>query len=108
MSVRINIRLMKFEKDGYTRIGVMPRYGDARSVKWFEVQPNCTFHLINCFEEGNQVITLCCIPVQYYWKILKNVIFGQLVLKYATLKKNLEFMSPFNKEFNQIALFFFL
>ncbi|PRQ27514.1 putative 9-cis-epoxycarotenoid dioxygenase [Rosa chinensis] len=27
----------KYEKEEYARIGVMPRYGDAESVKWFEV-----------------------------------------------------------------------
>lgn len=34
----------------------MPRYGDADSVKWFEVESYCTFHLLNCFEEGEEVI----------------------------------------------------
>lgn len=49
-------RLMKYIKEEYARIGVMPRYGDAESVKWFEVQPNCTFHILNCFEDANEVI----------------------------------------------------
>ncbi|PON67800.1 Carotenoid oxygenase [Parasponia andersonii] len=52
--------LVKFEKEGYARIGVMPRYGDAESVQWFEVQNHCTFHVINCFEEGNEVIVRGC------------------------------------------------
>lgn len=46
---------MKYEKEGFARIGVMPRYGDAESVKWFEVQTSCTFHILNCFEEGDEV-----------------------------------------------------
>ena len=45
---------MKFEKESYARIGVMPRYGDADSVKWFEVDPYCTFHIVNCFETGDE------------------------------------------------------
>ncbi|PNT64389.1 hypothetical protein BRADI_4g27988v3, partial [Brachypodium distachyon] len=49
-------QLIKFEKDGYARIGIMPRYGDAESVMWFDVEPFCMFHLINCFEEGDEVI----------------------------------------------------
>ncbi|KAF6164196.1 hypothetical protein GIB67_010166 [Kingdonia uniflora] len=48
--------LIKFEKDNYARIGVMPRYGDADSVKWFDVEPYCTFHILNCFEDGDEVV----------------------------------------------------
>jgi carotenoid cleavage dioxygenase-like enzyme len=48
-------RLIEFEKGSYSRIGVMPRYGDAESVMWFDLEPLCMFHLINCFEEGDEV-----------------------------------------------------
>ncbi|KAL9376374.1 hypothetical protein Peur_030494 [Populus x canadensis] len=36
----------------YARIGIMPRYGNADSIKWFQVESNSAFHLLNCFEEG--------------------------------------------------------
>ena len=36
----------------------MPLYGDADSIKWFEVEPNCTFHIINSFEDDHEVIHL--------------------------------------------------
>ncbi|KAG5225397.1 carotenoid cleavage dioxygenase [Salix suchowensis] len=52
--------LIKFDKEEYARIGVMPRYGDADSVRWFEVEPNCTFHILNCFEEGDEVVVRGC------------------------------------------------
>ncbi|PON94637.1 LOW QUALITY PROTEIN: Carotenoid oxygenase [Trema orientale] len=52
--------LVKFEKEGYARIGVMPRYGDAESVQWFKIQNHCTFHIMNCFEEGNEVVVRGC------------------------------------------------
>ncbi|KAG1346704.1 putative Carotenoid 9,10(9',10')-cleavage dioxygenase [Cocos nucifera] len=52
--------LIKFEKESYARIGVMPRYGDADSVKWFEVEPYCTFHIVNCFETGDEVVVMGC------------------------------------------------
>ncbi|KAL5783303.1 hypothetical protein ACOSP7_008332 [Xanthoceras sorbifolium] len=29
-------------------------------VQWFEVEPHCTFHLINCFEDGNEVVERGC------------------------------------------------
>ncbi|XP_076959741.1 carotenoid 9,10(9',10')-cleavage dioxygenase 1-like [Bidens hawaiensis] len=48
--------LIKYEKSGYARIGVMPRYGDADSVRWFQVEPCCVFHIINTFEDGDEVV----------------------------------------------------
>ncbi|XP_004300716.1 PREDICTED: carotenoid 9,10(9',10')-cleavage dioxygenase 1-like [Fragaria vesca subsp. vesca] len=53
-------QIMKYVKEEYARIGVMPRYGDAESVKWFEVQANSTLHFLNCFEDDNQVIVRGC------------------------------------------------
>ncbi|MCD7458497.1 hypothetical protein HAX54_038384 [Datura stramonium] len=53
-------QLMRFEKDGYARIGIMPRYGDANSIKWFEVDPCCVFHIINCFEHNDEVVVRAC------------------------------------------------
>ncbi|KAL5764086.1 hypothetical protein ACOSQ2_016680 [Xanthoceras sorbifolium] len=47
--------LIKYENEGYAKIGIMPRYGDADSIKWFDVEPNCTFHILNCFEDGDKV-----------------------------------------------------
>ncbi|XP_047328301.1 carotenoid 9,10(9',10')-cleavage dioxygenase 1-like [Impatiens glandulifera] len=52
--------LIKYDSEGYARIGVMPRYGDADSVKWFDVKTQCTLHIINCFEDGNEVVVRGC------------------------------------------------
>ncbi|KAF8400857.1 hypothetical protein HHK36_014160 [Tetracentron sinense] len=52
--------LIKYNKEGYARIGVMPRYGDADSIMWFEVEPRCTFHILNCFEDGDEVVVRGC------------------------------------------------
>ncbi|KAF8400858.1 hypothetical protein HHK36_014161 [Tetracentron sinense] len=52
--------LIKYDKEGYARIGVMPRYGDADSIMWFEVEPHCTFHILNCFEDGDEVVVRGC------------------------------------------------
>ncbi|CAI0388386.1 unnamed protein product [Linum tenue] len=46
--------LIKYDKQDYARIGVMPRYGNTESIRWFDVAPNCTFHILNCFEDGNE------------------------------------------------------
>ncbi|KAB5553229.1 hypothetical protein DKX38_010540 [Salix brachista] len=52
--------LIKFDNKDYARIGIMPRYGDVDSVRWFAVEPNCTFHILNCFEEGAEVVVRGC------------------------------------------------
>ncbi|CAA2994050.1 carotenoid 9,10(9',10')-cleavage dioxygenase 1-like [Olea europaea var. sylvestris] len=52
--------LIKHDKEGRARIGIMPRYGDADSVQWFEVESSCTFHIINCYEDGDEVVVLAC------------------------------------------------
>ncbi|XP_012077565.2 carotenoid 9,10(9',10')-cleavage dioxygenase 1 [Jatropha curcas] len=52
--------LIQYNKEDYARIGIMPRYGDAESIQWFAVKPNCTFHILNCFEGENEVVVLGC------------------------------------------------
>ncbi|XP_025012666.1 carotenoid 9,10(9',10')-cleavage dioxygenase 1 isoform X2 [Ricinus communis] len=52
--------LIQYNKEEYSRIGIMPRYGDANSIKWFKVEPNCTFHILNCFEDGDEVVVWGC------------------------------------------------
>ncbi|KAL2346933.1 hypothetical protein Fmac_000933 [Flemingia macrophylla] len=53
-------QLIKYEKEKYARIGIMPLYGDANSIQWFEVEPNTTFHIINSFEDGDEVVLWGC------------------------------------------------
>lgn len=53
-------QLVKYDKEGYARIGVMPRYGDASSVRWYHVESSCTFHLLNCFEDSDEVVVRGC------------------------------------------------
>ncbi|PIA42821.1 hypothetical protein AQUCO_02000338v1 [Aquilegia coerulea] len=52
--------LVKYDKEEYAKIGVMLRYGDSESVRWFEVAPHCTFHILNCFEYGDEVVVRGC------------------------------------------------
>ncbi|KAH0715635.1 hypothetical protein KY284_008540 [Solanum tuberosum] len=56
----IGEQLIKYDKDGYARIGIMPHYGDANSIKWFEIEPCCVFHIINCFEDNDEVVVRAC------------------------------------------------
>ncbi|MEL6863176.1 MAG: carotenoid oxygenase family protein, partial [Bacteroidota bacterium] len=50
-----------FRKDLPSRFGVIPRYGDASEIKWFEAKPCYIYHTINSWEEGDEVIMDCCI-----------------------------------------------
>ena len=43
------------------RLGIMPRYGDASEVEWFDIDPCFVFHTFNAFETtAGQVILEGC------------------------------------------------
>lgn len=42
------------------RFGVIPRYGEPDSIKWFEFSPCFLYHVINCWEEGDEVVMVAC------------------------------------------------
>lgn len=46
----------KWDADVPTRFGVMPRTGGNADVKWFDVPACFIFHIMNSFEQGNEVI----------------------------------------------------
>lgn len=51
-----DIHAARFFPDIPTRFGVIPRYGDPDSIKWFEADPTYCLHFINAWEEGDEVI----------------------------------------------------
>lgn len=52
--------LLKFEPALGARLGVLPRYGEGREIKWFEVSPCYVFHTLNAYEDGDEVVLLAC------------------------------------------------
>lgn len=43
-----------------TRFGVLPRYASGDKIRWFEF-PGCyIYHVINAWEEGDNVVMYCC------------------------------------------------
>ena len=52
--------LLKFEPELGARLGVLPRYGEGRDTRWFEVSPCYVFHTLNAYEDGDEVILLAC------------------------------------------------
>lgn len=45
-----------WNRDYPARVGVMPRVGGARDVRWFEVEPCFVFHPLNAYEEGGTIV----------------------------------------------------
>lgn len=46
----------QFQRDAGARLGVMPRNGTNRDVRWFEIDPCYVFHPVNAWEEGNKIV----------------------------------------------------
>ncbi len=46
----------KFFPDTPTRFGILPRYGNAEDVRWFEAEPTYVLHWMNAYEEGDEII----------------------------------------------------
>jgi len=56
---------LEFDPQYPSRFGILPRYGDNRSVRWFEVPPCMIFHTANAYEvcsttEGDEIVLLGC------------------------------------------------
>ncbi|KAI3698406.1 hypothetical protein L2E82_41926 [Cichorium intybus] len=53
-------RIMKGGQEKDARIAVIPHYGELDSVKWFNIEPCVTYHLMNTFEDGDEVVVRGC------------------------------------------------
>lgn len=53
-------RVLSFHRDMPARFGVIPRFGRADEISWFEAEPCYILHVINCWEEGEWVHQLGC------------------------------------------------
>ena len=51
---------LAFERDRASRFGILPRHGDPSEIRWFEA-PSCfIFHVLNAYEEGDEVVLMAC------------------------------------------------
>jgi carotenoid cleavage dioxygenase-like enzyme len=57
---RTGKRVPLFHPDVPTRYGVIPRYGTDAEVRWFEFEPCYMLHVVNCWEEGDEVVMVGC------------------------------------------------
>lgn len=49
-----------FERSLPARFGVLPRYGDGSAVRWFEASPCYIYHVVNAWEQGDEVVLDVC------------------------------------------------
>jgi carotenoid cleavage dioxygenase len=49
-----------FDRDMPTRFAVLPRYGRADEVRWFEADPCFIYHSVNAREEGDEIVMDVC------------------------------------------------
>lgn len=53
-------RRIGFDRDTPARFGVLPRHGHAGDVKWFEAKSCYAYHVVNSYEDGDDVVLLAC------------------------------------------------
>ena len=51
-----NIRKARFHDDVPTRFGIIPRFGTAEEIQWFEASPTYVLHWMNAYEEGDEIV----------------------------------------------------
>ncbi|MDI2125884.1 carotenoid oxygenase family protein [Yinghuangia seranimata] len=49
-----------FERELPSRFAVLPRRGDSASVRWFEAAPGYIYHVVNAWEEGDEIVMDVC------------------------------------------------
>ncbi len=57
---RTGKRIPLFHRDVPTRYGVIPRFGSDADVRWFEFEPCYMLHVVNCWEDGEEVVMVGC------------------------------------------------
>jgi carotenoid cleavage dioxygenase-like enzyme len=49
---------VRFYSDQPSRFAVVPRYGQTSDIRWFEAKPTYLLHVLNAWEEGDEVVML--------------------------------------------------
>lgn len=51
---------IKFHRDLPSRFAVLPRRGGGDEVRWFEAKPCYVYHVVNSWEEGDEIVLVGC------------------------------------------------
>jgi carotenoid cleavage dioxygenase-like enzyme len=49
-----------FDRSMPTRFGVIPRYGSAQQVRWFEAEPCFIYHSVNAWQQNGEIVLDVC------------------------------------------------
>lgn len=49
---------IKFEPENSSRIGILPRHGDNRTIRWFEIPTCMIYHAANAYEIGDEIVLI--------------------------------------------------
>ncbi len=52
--------IMRYEPNLGARIGVLPRRGQGRDIRWFNIAACYVFHTLNAYEDGDEVVLHAC------------------------------------------------
>jgi carotenoid cleavage dioxygenase len=55
-----NVHKVTYYPDLPSRFAILPRYGNSVSVRWFEATPCFIYHVVNSWEEGDEIIMDAC------------------------------------------------
>ena len=48
--------MLDWEPENGSRLGVIPRFGGDKDVKWFDVATSMVFHVSNAWEDGDEIV----------------------------------------------------
>ncbi len=49
-----------FDRSMASRFGILPRHGQGSEIRWFEASPCYIYHVVNAWEEGDDVVLDVC------------------------------------------------
>ena len=58
--LRRGVHKVRFFDDLPSRFAILPRHGGADQVRWFEASPAYIYHVVNAWEEGDEIVMDAC------------------------------------------------
>jgi carotenoid cleavage dioxygenase len=59
-AARLGRYKLTFDRELPSRFGVIPRRGEADEIRWFEAKPCYIYHVVNAWEEGEEIVLDVC------------------------------------------------
>ena len=59
-ALRAGRHKIRFDSKLPIRFGVIPRFGASDTIRWFEFSSCFLYHVVNCWEEGDEVVMIAC------------------------------------------------